>query len=241
MALEVEINLAAPDPNACPANIVELVALLDTLLTGSVIGDYLPYVTGVDEPGVEDQDKVWHRLDSGGKPIGTFLYYNGAWRREYNGQSNQMCFFHGNPDGVFDAEGRGLPETDWDGWQICNGNNGTADFSGKFLVMSKDYEAAGLGWKSDISGSPSTQGGAKDITLTDLTTYRPATNALQVGKWKADGNTPNAASGLYGQVTGVPGGDSTLIAADAGVPEPAAIPTLPPYYTTCLVMFIGYL
>ncbi|MEA2553692.1 MAG: hypothetical protein QOJ65_1868, partial [Fimbriimonadaceae bacterium] len=196
----------------------------------------VPYVTGTDTPGSEDEDKVWHRLDSNGKPIGTFLYYNGAWRREYSGRPNQVCYYQGDPQYDFDTDGRGISEGDWDGWHLCNGLDGTMDMSDRFIVGSKIYEAAGLGWRTDVSGAPTHLGGAKDIQLDETNTYQPARAAVTVAKWKADGNTPDVGSGLYGA-----GASVTLVPGEAGVLTPPAIPTLPPYFALALVVFVGYL
>ncbi len=48
---------------------------------------------------------------------------------------------------TFDVTGLGLTNTDWLGWAICNGQNGTPDLSGRFIVgygtSSSDYDAIG--------------------------------------------------------------------------------------------------
>lgn len=238
--LEVDINFASPNPNACPTTLVELVAELDTLVSGTVIGDFLPYITGTATPSADDQDKVWHRLDTNGKPIGTFLFFQGAWRKQYTGRLGQICLYSGDPNFDFDATGRGRLEGDagstgeWDGWHLCNGQNGTQDFSDKFIVGGKRYNA---GWETDVSGGPTKSGvGIHEITLTNDTTYRPTRPAIPVRHWTADGSTPNAGGGLIGL-----GSEYNLLEADTGNTTPNAIPTLPPYLACAYVVFVGYL
>lgn len=249
--LDVDINITAPDPNDCPATFVEMVALLDTLITGTVIGDFLPYITGTDTPGSDDQDKVWHRLDTNGKPIGSFIYFNGKWRREYSGRLGQICLYSGDPAFDFDDSGRGKIEGDdgatgeWDGWHLCNGEDGTEDLRDKFIVGGRRYNA-NL-WESDVSvvtpaegpprGAAAHTGGTNEITLTSETTFQPAVAPIVIGQWTAEGNAPGVS--LFGPTNG--GGDVTFQAASDGVPEPDPIPVLPPYLAVAYVVFVGYL
>lgn len=238
--LEVEIDISAPDPTECPANVTELFSLLDSSITGTVLGDFLPYVTGTATPGSEDQDKVWHRLDTNEKPIGTFLYYHGRWVREYQVPVGFMGMYSGDPDFDFDSTGLGRVEGDsgstgeYDGWHLCNGQGGTEDLSDKFIVGGKRYVANQ--WETDVSGAATHSGvGVHEIQLDADNTYRPATAAITIGRWDADGNTPNGAGGLFGL-----GSDTTLSIGDAGNPTPPAIPTLPPYLTCAFIIFVGY-
>jgi hypothetical protein len=236
---EIEIGINTPDPEDCPSTFTELVALLEELLHAELIGSYVPYVTGAETPSVDDQDKVWHRQDVSGRPIGTFVYYSGAWRREYTGNLGEVVMYSGDPAVDFaGTDGLGTVGGNWDGWALCNGDNGTPNLSDKFIVGAKmDDLTVGYssGWKTGVSGSTTDSGGVNSITLDDTNTYRPAHDAVEVRRWEADGNTPNVAGSLYGVGTGV-----TLLPADAGNETPPAIPTLPNYYTLALVQFIGY-
>lgn len=241
--LDVDINITAPDPNDCPATFVEMVALLDTLITGTVIGDFLPYITGTDTPGSDDQDKVWHRLDTNGKPIGTYLYFNGKWRKEYSGQLGQVAFYSGDPDFDFDDTGRGRLEGDngstgeWDGWHLCNGEDGTADLRDKFIIGGRRYNANR--WETDVTEEATTDGaGVHEIQLDATNSYTPAIAEVRVGQWTAQDNHP-----AVGGLIGLPQNDSSdliLIPQNAGLPEPPPIPTLPPYYALAVVVFVGY-
>lgn len=240
MALPINIEIANPDPSEAPTTLLELVALFRTLITAEVTGDYLPYVTGAATPNVSDEDKVWHKTDGAGRPLGTYVYYAGAWRRQYIGTPNMILMYRGGPGTDFaGAGGLGTVGGDWDGWALCNGNNGTVDLSDKFIVASHMTDMA-IGYSGGqhstiVSGGTTQTGGANSITLDADNTYRPARAAIEVGKWKADGNAADAGSSLYGS-----GSNVTLLAADAGKETPDAIPTLPNYFALAFVQFVGY-
>lgn len=63
---------------------------------------------------------------------------------------------------IANFEGNGLGKNKREGWALCNGNNGTPNLSGKFIVgydpADPDYDAIG------------DNGGAKGVTLTDAQT-----------------------------------------------------------------------
>jgi hypothetical protein len=134
MGLPVQISIASPDPSAAPTTLTQLIVLLRTLITAIVTGDYVPYVQGSGTPAVSDQDKVWHRSDNGGRPMGTYVYYSGSWRRQYNGKIGELTFYQGDPAVDFDGTGLGIVGGEWDGWALSNGNNGTNDLGDRFLV-----------------------------------------------------------------------------------------------------------
>lgn len=241
--LNVDINFANPDPNVCPENVTELIALLDTLVSGQVLEDFRPYIVGAATPGTEQQNLVWHRLDVNGKPVGTFLYTAGRWRRQYSGLPNQLLFYSGDPSFDFDDDGRGKLEGDdgatgvWDGWHLCNGNGGTPDLRDKFIVGGKEYDT-GLGrWKTAVSGSDTTEGGAKDITLNEANTYATPHAGVTIYRRTADGETASDTGGLYGFPDQ---GATVLVPPFAGNTDPDEIPTLPPYYALAIVQFVGY-
>lgn len=240
MSLPVSITIANPDPSAAPTTLTQLIVLLRTLITAVVTGTYIPYVQGSATPAVGDQDKVWHRTDGSGRPTGTYVYYSGSWRRQYTGKQGQIAIYQGDPSVDFaGAGGLGTVGGDWDGWALCNGNNGTGDLSDRFIVgahMSDLSVGHPSDWRSSVSGTALALGGDKDIVLTDANTFRPARPAVQITKWKADGNAPDAGSALYG--SGTP--NVTLLDADAGNVAPDRIPTLPPYFAVAYVKFVGY-
>lgn len=244
MSFEITIALDNPSVGECPTTLQELNDSMNARLHGSLEGSFLPYVTGAATPSVEDQDKIWARVDAQGRPLGMYFFYNGVWRKQYSGNTDEVRFFTGDPADFFDATGLGIIGSSWDGWALMNGGNGTNNLSNRFLVGAKmDDLAVGYNngpgpWSTTVSGTSLQLGGVKDITLSAADTYRPATDAITLGHWSADTNTPNAAGGLIGLSGG--GADFNLIDADAGNPTPPAIPTLPPYYACALCQFVGY-
>jgi hypothetical protein len=245
MALPVTISLANPAPNVCPATFAEAINLIRALLSGSVTGTYLPYVVGSDTPASDDQDKIWHRVDGNGRPLGTFRFYNGTWRRFYDAFIGQVVMYSGVPTGVLDDTGLGVVGGNLDGWALCNGNNGTPNLTDKFIVAAHlDLSDGGVmyssGWKTEVTGASLGTGGAKDITLTDDTTYRPARPEIKVGGWNADGNDRGDDQGLYGNASNPDTAIHILQDADEGNTEPDAILTVPPFYALAFVQFVGY-
>lgn len=245
MSLPLSISFASAAPEDCPTTLTELVVLLNALISGTLEGDFKPYVTGAATPSVDDQDKVWHRQDSNGRPIGTYVFYSGTWRRQYGQPVGTIAMYSGNPAVDFAGSGHaGTVGGDYDGWQICSGENGAPDLSDKFIVGAKmsdigtGYPTNGP-WKTTVTGESTASGaGVHDITLSAANTYAPAEAALVLGHWTADGNTPNAGGGLIGLSGGA--ADFNLVNAIAGNPTPPAIPTLPSYYSLAFIIFQGY-
>lgn len=239
----IETEFDNPDPLDCPTTFAEMIALLNELVHSELVGEFVPYVTGAATPDVDDQDKVWHRVDATGRPLGTYVFYSGAWRKQYSGLIGEVVMYSGDPAQDFAGSGgAGTVGGEWDGWQLCNGSNGSPNLSDKFIVGAKmddlgvGYPAGAGPWKTNVTGATTQEGaGVHEITLTNNNTYRPARDAVQVRRWEADTNTPNPAGSLYGVGTSV-----DLLGADAGNTDPDVIPTLPPYYALAFAQFKGY-
>ena len=153
------IQAGSVDPDASPLTVNELFALLDTVLSGEIVGSYTPYVLGATTPSVEDQDKAWIELDSGGRPLSIKTFYGGAWRRVYNGMIGEIRAFSGDPTNrtYWDEHGRGQVGQRYDGWQICNGENGSPNLTDKFLLgahMDNSAQKDGYsgGWQAVLTG-----------------------------------------------------------------------------------------
>lgn len=240
---DISIQFDIPDPGECPLTFTEQIAALNALAHGEIEGEFVAYVTGATTPAVDDQDKVWHRVDASGRPIGTYVFYSGTWRKQYTHNIGEIVMYSGDPDVDFAGTGhKGTVGGEWDGFQLCSGENGSPNLSDKFVVGAKMDDLAigypnGDGpWKTGVSGATTQEGvGVHEIQLDNSNTYRPAIPAITAGRWEADGNTPNVAGDLYGL-----GSDATLSAEDAGNPAPPAIPTLPPWYALALAVFVGY-
>lgn len=240
-------QFAAPDPNAAPLTVVQLVELLNRLVSSEIQGSYIPYVIQNGTPGVEDQDKTWLELDSQGRPIAIKIYWHGHWRRVYNGMLGEIRGYQGNPATDFDTRGLGKVGLTYDGWHLCNGLDGAPDLSDKFVIGAHLNNADGHDgydsgqWKTWLTGAGLHTGGAKDITLTDATTYRPARDAVTARRHSADGNAPDDTGTLLGigsadtQYPLQGGGEE-----DAGNTEPDSISVVNPFIALGWIIFVGY-
>ena len=242
-----------PDPNEAPLNVTELVQLLNKLVQSAIVGAYVPYVIGHDTPSSNDQDKAWIALDTTGIPIGIFTYVGGQWRRVYNGMLGQIVLYGGNPNTDFDSTGLGLVGLWWDGWALCNGQNGTTDLPDMFIVGAHmpGPQPGGDGrpfWNTttgfttfvDQTTNQNKGGAAKgQITLDAAHTFIPPPPTAFVGQWSATGNT--AGVSLYG----VRHHDATDVDVIAGTGYPAntsptPINVLPPFIAMGFAQFVGY-
>lgn len=237
-------QFALPDPNAAPLNLTQLVQLLNSLVSSAIQGSYIPYVISADTPGVNDHDKAWIKLDSNGRPLGTFIWYSGNWRREYNGMIGEVRGYTGNPTIDFDANGLGIVGGIYDGWHICNGKDGVPDFSDQFIIGAHMNDVGHPGydagqwvtWVSNTSGQHT--GGVRDITLGAGNTYRPAEAAVTAQRFTATGNAPDPGGDLL--ATGGGGTRYELEAADPGNPTPPAISVINPFICMAWMIFVGY-
>lgn len=243
MANAVTVSFDNPDPEDCPQTFGESVTLLNELVSAELQAEIIPYITGAATPDVDDQDKIWHRVDANGRPLGTYHFYNGNWRRQYTAGVGMVVMYSGDPAVDFSEAGhRGTIGGQWDGWNLCTGENGTPNLSDKFIVGAKmddlsiGYPNGDGPWKTNVTGETTQEGaGVHEITLTEDNTYRPERATTKVARWEADGNTQNIAGNLYGTGTSV-----DLVAGDAGNTDPDPIPTLPPHYALAFAVFLGF-
>lgn len=243
MSLDITVQFDVPAPETCPATYGELIEDLNTRVSATITTEIKPYVFGADTPAVEDQDKVWERVDANGRPLGRYVFYDGSWRREYPVGIGAIMMYSGDPAIDFaETGGRGTIGGMFDGWNLANGENGTPNLSDRFIVGAKmddlavGYPEGNGPWKTTVTGESTQSGdGVHEITLTAENTFRPPIPAIKVSKWEADGNALNAAGDLYGR-----GSTFDLVPADAGNTEPEVIPTLPKYYALAYIAFIGY-
>lgn len=246
MSIPATTTFAAPDPDLEFTTPTALVATLNQLVDTELPDDLTPYVVGSATPAVEDQDKVWHKTDSAGRPKGTFIFYAGTWRQEYTGRPSEARYFFGDPAFYFDANGKGKVGLEWDGWQIMNGLNGTANLSNKFVILGEMDNVgitgfSGGAWRTNIRGAAEQTGGVSQITTTADNTFRPAKGAITAAHYSADGNTRDGTGGIWGKDAGDGTGDPfDLVPADAGKPTPDPINVVPPFFAMCICQFVGY-
>lgn len=230
------------DPNAVPLNVNGLIDLLNTVVTSEITGSYIPYIIDSITPGSDKHDYAWIQTDSQGRPLAIKIWYNGNWRRVYNGMLGEVRGYHGDPSVDFDTDGKGKIGELFDGWHLCNGRDGTPDLSDKFLLaghMNNENGHVGYdnGWQSFIGGTDQKTGGEDSTTLTSATTYQKATQEVKLKLWSADGNAPNNTGDLFGLGAN---GEHTLIQADPGNTQPTSFTNLPPFIALGWIIFVGY-
>jgi hypothetical protein len=261
----VSVELANPDPNVDPQSLPDLWAILNATVHGELDGgDNTSYLEQPGIPSVDDEGKAWVELSSG-KPLSLKIFFNGVWRRAYNGMLGEIRMYSGPPGGdtdpTFDKDGKGKAGGQYDGWQICNGNNGSPDMSDQFIIgahMNKalshpDYAD---GWVTFADAKNDLQsGGSKDhkIVAQDLPPINPGgltavppepTSSLIVHGFKyVAGNTKTPAQPIvdrhYGNML-----THTFPITSYGANPPDfnqnALPTVPPYLAMAFIIFIGY-
>jgi hypothetical protein len=239
-----------PDPNAAPLNLQQLFTLLNLHLISNIVGDYTPYVLQNGEPGADDQDKVWFQLDSQGRPIAIKVHWNGTWRRIYNGMMNEIRGYNGNPGTDFDSTGWGNVGGEYDGWHLCNGNDGAPDYSDQFPVgahMNNEGHSGyvdneWVSWIGDDAGKH--VGGSKDVTLKDSNMVLPSGNigTLKVGTYQIAGATLFTGETKWGQPSASDETKNTTvnIQSSIGTDTPDPINIIPPFVAFAWIIFLGY-
>jgi hypothetical protein len=243
----VSVQLGNPDPLSNPTTLQQLVDTLNPLFIASLIGTFLSPVISSTTPSVGDQDKLWINTDGNGRPLSLRLFYNGNWRKVYTGNTSELKMFTGNPTTHFDNTGLGIVAGEWDGFALCNGQNGTPNLSDSFVIGGR-MDNVGIsgynsGWQTNVSGAALKTGGSPNHTIknSDL----PNMTVSVTGR-KYDSN--GSASVKRAIVT-----DNWSNTNDFTDPNPIAtfgatppanpqttISLLPPYYALAFAAFVGY-
>lgn len=203
----------SPDPDASPLNLIQLFQLASVLVHSEVdsADEFLNVVAQVLEPGPEHRDTLWVVLDSVQRPVALKKWYNGHWRRVYNGMAGEIRGFTGSPGygpapSLFDVNGRGNIGLEYDGWHICNGKDGVVDFSDKFIIgahMNKspnnthaDYDNGWQTWlpKLDGTGDTNFKTGGKTTNMIQMKNLPPLDNSI--GHTNPETNQPET-TGLW--------------------------------------------
>lgn len=240
----IHIDVSNPDPNDAPLNLAQLFQLLERHLHGEIVGDYTPYVIQNGEPGVSDQDKVWFEQDAQGRPVSIKLFWHGSWRRVYNGMLGEIRGYTGNPGTDFDSTGWGKVDGQYDGWHLCNGNDGAPDYSDHFLIgahmNNEDHSGyidnEWVSWINTKTGEHT--GGAMEFTLTEDTTFQPVKQGVPMDHFQ---NSPAMPRDQFGHIFGTPD-DSTdvTVGSDEGNLDPSPVSIIPPFIALGWVCFLGY-
>ena len=242
----ITVSFSNPDPNATVSSVQDLVTLLNTLAVGEIAGTFVPYILSDSTPATSDQDKLWARTDTAGRPIGLFKYYNGNWRRFPTGKAWGLELFKGDPAIYFDGTGLGLIGGDWDGYAICNGNNGTENLSDLFPVFGR-MDNTGItgwvdGWKTNVTGTAEYSAGQSIYNLSN--NNLPNMKVQLSGRVGYDDNGSGAPADAIVTTKGYGGRSSVDIASfgsdtDTGNPQ-VAVPTVPPFKAMAICQWVGY-
>ena len=243
-----------PDPNTQnPTDLQGLVDILNPLFSSEIQGDFVPYVLSSSTPAVSDQDKAWLQTDGAGRPLSINLFYNGTWRRFYTGKPNQITMFSGDPAAYFDGTGLGLTTAEWDGWALCNGQNGTPNLSNQFVVggqMDNDtITGYSSGWQTNVTGTALKTGGESNFSI--VNNNLPNMTIQLTGRVGYDDNASGSGQDpaaivtkkWYGNPTPAPIPVLATFGADPnGTPAVPQVPvdTVPPFYALAFVMFVSY-
>jgi hypothetical protein len=188
---------------------------------------------GDTSPDVDKRDRPWLKT-SNGVPVGWFVFFNNQWRRMVTSPIGTLVDYSGPWDGVFDTSGRGIVGGEWDGWAICNGQNGTPNLTDKFIVPSTTWSSVD-GWTSTVGGVASHEGGSATRTLTIQNV--PAHYHVLSGFAKTDEGGAGKGGGDW-ETSGGTKRTETAGGQDDGTTKPFYI--IPPFIALGKVKCIGY-
>jgi len=242
-------QFALPDPNASPLSVTQLVQLLNVLISSEIQGAYAPYVLQSGTPDVRDQDKVWIEQDTQGRPVNIKTYWHGRWRRVYNGMLGEIRIYSGDPSIDFDSNGLGIVSGNYDGWHLCNGQDGVEDMSDRFVIgahMNNNQLAGYQGGQwvtTEVNSGGEHSGGARDITLNAENTFQPAQPPVVVGKYLfpgGTGETLDSAGDIYGKPSLQDDTKNKTLLDGIDQTTPSIINIIPVYLAFAYIKFIGY-
>jgi hypothetical protein len=237
-------QFATPPIDTNPQNFTDAVAALNSLVSTTIAGSATIYTIGSATPGVDDQDKLWVKLaGSDSHLVGVFYYWQGYWRRINTPRANSIHFFAGNPATYFNSNGTGIKGLDYDGYVLCDGRNGTADLSDKFIVVAHLTAPMsgfnGSTWETHIEGAPHTAGG-DDESAFSITNDNLPTISLDGSAIQTSGNHTDRHIIIDDDYSTVNTKQTTVTLAGKDTPDPITVPHIPPYYALALVAWLGY-
>lgn len=221
----------------------DLNGLAQELTSGGILSGTIPdtagggLASGSTPPSSALANKVWLKTDVAGRPLGLYAYYNGNWRRIYTGVSVGEIRMIWYAPSQFDGTGRATVGSDWDGWAICNGNNGTPLLNDRMPTASSNYNGTYGGWYTNIEGTPKATGGTAQHFITD-NDLPPLSAAATCARYGALGGT----AGCYLGNPGDPVAEYYEVVGLSGNPVGQNRTPLPPspYFAIGFVMFVGY-
>jgi hypothetical protein len=228
-----------PAPACYPSDVNGLLTLITT---GGGISGTIPdnagggiYVGSV-APSSSLTNKVWFQIDAAGRPLGVYMFYNGNWRLVYTGRPTEIKMFNGNWTLYFDGTGLGIVGGTWDGWALCNGNNGTQNMIDNFVIAGSEYVDE---WLTGVNG-PLQNAGGQQGPWTLAASQMPELSVDAWGWFRPP--LPEAGQpGLFIAPSGVSGAGvigEWLINETAGSPN-NPLP-FPPFIALGFAAFVGY-
>lgn len=175
--------------------------------------------------------------------------YRNGWWPIYTGITNEVRMLVAFWNSYFDSSGRGIHGSGWDGWCLCNGQNGTVNLAQRFVIPG--YRWAGGGWVTNVIGIDAYAGGSprtfsiQYINLPLITLYLVATNFY---KWARFGSGQLSTVATHGEKATDKNGSPKANYTTWFYPldqspnmQSQPISRIPPYIAVGYAQFMGYL
>jgi len=233
MSIQIRAQpLQYPKSLSAPSTFQSLLEALAQYTLYMFDSDYILVVKGSSTPQGVDQNKLWLKTDSVGRPLGLFVMYNGRWRQIATGNPAQVTMYAGDWATYFDGTGLGYAQQPWDGWAICNGNNGTINLTNKFVIPG--YRCDGwYAWVTNVDGYDAYTGGRGYFQIVPAN-LPPMSVTFRVRNAFAPGNQ------VPSVVEPGSGSEGTWTYSVNGTGAQSPISLIPPYIALGYVQYVGY-
>ena len=136
---QIILRSAIVDPELKWTTPKQLIENLPRYLDGTLEGTEGLYLInyGFDTPAVDGQAYPWIRTDEDGRPMGTFLYYNGDWVRDWGLAINDIKPYTGDTADIPD------------GFTLCDGTLSTPNLGALAIAGAgpPDWDIHWIQWK----------------------------------------------------------------------------------------------
>lgn len=120
---------------ATPKDLIETYLPLYLRVNEAGMGNLDMINVGSATPGASESDKPWLQLDGAGRPIGWFVFFNGAWERVWDVPIGTIMPFNGTISNA-------IPK----GWALANGLNSEHDMTGEMTPLGEGSDNYVLGF-----------------------------------------------------------------------------------------------
>jgi hypothetical protein len=208
-----------PDGTCYPASFQGALELMAQYL--SVPSADLPIVFNGSAPA--NTDSIWYDTTDSKNPVRK-IYINGAWRRDWSVPIGEVRMFSIPTAGLVDGTGKGTTGLSFEGWAVCNGNNGTPN------MLSSD----GYGWQGR---SPMAASGSVALGGTGGKSLHILSTAEMPAHYHLSGTVNPVQAGGGATMISQSGGSQFYTQYEGGN---AAHNNLHPYIGLNFLMYIGY-